>query len=73
MFLHVSVSHSVHGGGSASVHAGIPPPGADTPLAHPPSGTLFPPLLQSMLGDAVNARTVQILLECNLVAIKLTS
>ena len=27
MFLHLSVSHSVHrGGGSASVHAGIPPP-----------------------------------------------
>ena len=34
MFLHLSVSHSVHGGGggvSASVHAGIPLPGADTP------------------------------------------
>ena len=26
MFLHLSVSHSVHGGGSASVHSGIHPP-----------------------------------------------
>ena len=35
MFLHLFVSHSVHGGGgSASVHAGIEdPPGADTPRA----------------------------------------
>ena len=30
MFLHLSVSHSVHEGVSASVHAGIHPP-ADTP------------------------------------------
>ena len=44
MFLHVSVSHSVHRGGSASVHAGIPPhppprtspPRAGTPRADPP-------------------------------------
>ena len=43
MFLHLSVSHSVHsvgGGGSASVHAGIPiptPPVAGTPKSrHPP-------------------------------------
>ena len=42
-------------GGSASVHVGIPPPGAGTPPA------------QSMLGDTVNARVVRILLECNLV------
>ena len=35
MFLHLSVSHSVHGG-SAPMHAGIHPP-ADTPLGiHPP-------------------------------------
>ena len=39
MFLHLSVSHSVHGGVSASVHAGIhplgrhsPPPPGQTPL-----------------------------------------
>ena len=54
---------SVHRGASASVHAGIPPPGADTPRSkHPPC-----PPPQSMLGDTVNARAVRILLECNLV------
>ena len=33
IFLHLSVIHSVHGGGegSASVHAGIPPPPDQTP------------------------------------------
>ena len=31
MFLHLSVSHSVHRGGSASVHAGIPPPWDQVP------------------------------------------
>ena len=48
MFLHLSVSHSVHGG-SASVHAGTPlpgarhPPGADTPRADsPPQGAGTP-------------------------------
>ena len=39
MFLHLSVSHSVHGGGvSVSVHAGIHPPGR-----HPPSLGRHPP------------------------------
>ena len=39
MFLHVSVSHSVHRGWFASVHAGMPPPTADTPPgADTPSG-----------------------------------
>ena len=41
MFLHLSVSHSVHRGNvSASVHAGItPPPRADTPMGrHLPPG-----------------------------------
>ena len=48
MFLHVFVSHSVHrGGGSASVHAGIPPhptPGPAPPQeqAPPPPGTRHP-------------------------------
>ena len=85
-------------GGSASVHAGIPPPppgtrhppgpgtprdqtppsGPGTPLppgagtpreqTHPlPSDQAPPDQAQSMLGDTVNARTVRILLECNLV------
>ena len=50
-------------GGSASVHAGIPPPGADTLL-----GADIPPA-QSMLGDTVNVWAVHILLECNLVSL----
>ena len=56
IFSEACVKNSVHGGGgSASVHAGIP---------HPP-----PPPEQSMLGDTVNERAVRILLECNLVEI----
>ena len=40
MFLHLSVCPQ---GGCASVHAGIPPPGADTPWRrHPPAGTDTP-------------------------------
>ena len=38
------------------------PPRADPPWSRPPPA-------QSMLGDTVNARTVRILLECNLVAV----
>ena len=68
-------------GGSASVHAGIPPPppgtrqppppGADPPgTRHPrqqtPPGSRHPPV-QCMLRDTVNKRAVCILLECNLV------
>ena len=57
--LHLSVSHSVHRGmgGSASVHAGIPPTrlGPDPP---PPPGP-------------GTHRAVCILLECNLVGINL--
>ena len=57
------VCHSVHsGGGSASVHAGIPPW-----TRHPPEQT---PPAQCMLGDTVNKQTVCILLECNLVSKK---
>ena len=68
MFLHVAVILST-GGGSASVHAGIPPPpGADTPRRHPPRADTPPPE-QCMLGDTVNERAVCILLECNLVVI----
>ena len=43
IFSQASVSHSVHGGASTSVHAGIhPPPGKHTPPpweAHPPGST----------------------------------
>ena len=46
VFLHMSVSHSVQRGVSASVHAGIHPSHADTPLGrHPPA--------QCMLGYTV--------------------
>ena len=61
------VCHSVHRGGSASVHAGIPtparkqtPPAKETPLgADTPTG--------SRLRHTVNERPVRILLECILV------
>ena len=48
------------GGGSASVHAGIPPP-EQTPHWEQASP------VQCMLGDTVNKWAVCILLECNLV------
>ena len=68
-------------GGSAPVHAGIPPLGADTPLgpgtpgadthpqsSHPnPLRTRHTPPEQCMLGDTGNKRVVRILLECILV------
>ena len=72
MFLHLSVSHSVHGGGSASVHSRIPPweqtPPQDQapPRGADPPGTRHPPP-QCMLGDTVNKRAVRVLLERNLV------
>ena len=73
MFLHLSVSHSVHGG-SVSVHAGIAdPPGADIPQEQTPDppGTdphgADTPTAQCMLGDTANKRAVHILLECILV------
>ena len=46
IFLHLSVIHSVHRGGSASVHAGIPPPRTrQTPpdQADPPGTRQTPP------------------------------
>ena len=45
IFLHLPVIHSVHrGGGSASVHAGIPPPRDQTPLEQTaPPGADIPP------------------------------
>ena len=64
MFLHLSVSHSVHkGGDSASMHAGI----ADTPFREQTPQEQTPPP-QCMLGDTGNKRAVRILLECILVA-----
>ena len=75
------VCHSVHRGGSASVHAGIPPradaprsrhPREQTPpreQTHPlgadPPGSRHPP--ESRLQHTVYERPVRILLECILV------
>ena len=70
MFLHLSVSHSVHGGGGpASVHAGIPPRTRHPREQTPPSlgADIPPPGSSPMLGDMVNKWAVRILLECNLV------
>ena len=67
MFLHVCVILFM--GGSASVHAGIPPskenPWQGDPLARqtPRQGRSSP--VQCMLGDKVNKQAVCILLECN--------
>ena len=60
MFLHLSVSHSVHRGVSASVHAGIQPPWEDTPLGTTPLGR-HPPCRRLL------QQTLRILLECILV------
>ena len=80
MFLQVSVI-LLTGGGVVCLSAcwdtppvaDTPLPGTDTPLGsrHPPE--LDTPLLQSMLGDTVNARAVRILLECILVVNKVTA
>ena len=54
MFLHLSVSYSVHrggGGGSASVHAGIPPR-ADSP---PPGADTYPPWSSYPLGPGTRS------------------
>ena len=56
------VKNSVHGEGSASVHA-IPPG------TRHPRGPGTPPPVQCMLGDRVSKRAVCILLECNLVSL----
>ena len=61
MFLHLSVSHSVHGGVPAPVHPGIHPTGR-----HPP-GQIPPPGQTPSLGRRLLLRTVHILLECILV------
>ena len=70
MFLYVSVI--LFTGGSASVHAGIPPPGSRHPPGSRPPLEQTPPREQTpqeqcMLGDTGNKRAVSILLECILV------
>ena len=65
------ICDSVHRGGSASVHAGIPPQdqaGTSQDQAPPPQHQAHPPE-QSILGDMVNEWAVCILLECNLVSL----
>ena len=62
-YVFTRVCHSVHRGGSASVHAGIPP----WSRPNPPGAE--PPPEQCMLGDTANKRAVRILLECILVAL----
>ena len=54
MFLHLSVCYSVHRGVSASVHAGLHPPGADTPprSRHPPPKEQTPPRSRHPLRSA---------------------
>ena len=64
MFLHLSVSHSVHGGMSASLHAGIHPP-----VSRQSPESRHPPPAQCMLGDTGNKRAVSILLERILVIV----
>ena len=78
MFLHLCVSHSVHGGGGVCPSAcwdSRPPPGSiHSPRqgrlpgkAEPPwQGRPSPPA-QWMLGDTANKPVVRILLECILV------
>ena len=57
--------HFVHSGVSASVHAGIHTPEADTPQEQTSPGSKHPPpSAQCMLGDTGNKRAVRILLEC---------
>ena len=71
MFLHVSVSHSVHRGGLPQCMLGYhpprtrPPPQSRHPQSRPPQEQTPP--AQCILGDTVNKRTVCILLKCNLV------
>ena len=66
IFLHLFVILFTGGGGSASVHAGILPPGTRPPLEQThPSGTRPPP--GTRLQHTVYERPVRILLECILV------
>ena len=67
MFLLVCVILFPGGGVCLSACCDTPPPEGDTPRDHAPPL----PRSQSMLGDTVNARPVRILLECNLVKLKI--
>ena len=74
MFLHLSVSHSVHRWGCLPqcMMGYIPQEAADTPLeADTPPPEADTPSVQCMLGDTGNKRAIRILLECILVVIKL--
>ena len=69
-YVFTPVCHSVHRGGSASVHAGIPPPPrAGTPrrTRHSPPPTRHPPRAGTPRSRRLQLRTVRILLECILV------
>ena len=75
MFLHLSVSHSVHRGVSAHCMLGYTPqvstPWAGTPLGRYPPGRYTPTgsyPLHSACWDTVNKRVVRIPMGCNLVA-----
>ena len=71
MFLHLSVSHSVHRGRSASVQCPLGADtllGADPPWEQTPLWEQTPPSAQCMVGE----RAVRILLECILVLEKIT-
>ena len=63
MFLHLSVSHSVHGGGDCLPQCML---GYTPQEQTPPLGADIPPA-QCMLGDTGNKRAVRTLLECILV------
>ena len=66
MFLQASVIMLTKG--SASVHAGIPPPGRRPPGRRPP-GKEAPPRKEAPTWDTVHERLVRILLECILVTV----
>ena len=63
------VCHSVHKGGSASMHAGIDPLGRHPPGRHPQGDTPLgrPPRADTPPSRRLLQRTVHILLECILV------
>ena len=82
MFSQASVSVILLTGGVCLSACWDTPPGADTPPSRHPLGSRHlprsrhpqqtPPPLHSMLRDTVNAWTVRILLECNLVVTECT-
>ena len=67
MFLHLSVSHSVHRGGVCPSACWDAPPGpeADPPEDPPRDQRQTPPPVQCMLEDTRNKRAVRILLDAS--------